>query len=252
MNYEDCITALKETFPFREYLEPGIASGMYENIFRMAKKHCTPGGLIFDIGCGPMDKTAILQLAGFRCFGCDDLQDEWHKIPENKGKILHFAETMGINFKVSNDDSLPFQNEKFDMIMLHDVLEHLHSSPKSLLENSLDMLKPGGCLFITVPNAVNIRKRIGVLFGKSNMPAYETFYHYKGPWRGHVREYVKDDLKQLSRYLGLETVELKGCDHMTYKLHPLLKPAYKAVTFIFNSWKDTLCFIGKKRGIKSD
>lgn len=43
-------------------------------------------------------------------------------------------------------------NEKFDVIMFNDVLEHL-VSPDKTLENFLPLLNPDGCIIISVPNA---------------------------------------------------------------------------------------------------
>ena len=60
------------------------------------------------------------------------------------------------------------------MVMSHDVLEHLHHSPRDLLNDLCELIKPNALLFITVPNAVNIRKRIDVLRGKTNLPDYGT------------------------------------------------------------------------------
>ena len=39
---------------------------------------------------------------------------------------------VGIDFKLVTDNSLPFERNQFDMIMLNDVLEHLHDSPYSV------------------------------------------------------------------------------------------------------------------------
>ena len=52
------------------------------------------------------------------------------------------------------------QKKEFDMIMLNDIIEHLHESPKELLLSLLALLKDDGILFITVPNAGNIKKRL--------------------------------------------------------------------------------------------
>ena len=50
-------------------------------------RYLQPGSTILDFGCGPCDKTAVLQFLDFHCSACDDLQDDWHKIPGNREKI---------------------------------------------------------------------------------------------------------------------------------------------------------------------
>jgi SAM-dependent methyltransferase len=184
---------------------------------------------------------------GFHCSAYDDLQDEWHKIPGNREKILSFANKCGIDFKYANAERLPLEKNSFDMIMLHDVLEHLHDSPRDLLNDLLELAKPNGLLFVTVPNAVNIRKRKDVIFGKTNLPPFEGYYWYPGSWRGHIREYVQNDLVKLSEYLNLEVLELRSCDHMLEKLPNSIRPVYLLLTNIFRGWKDSWLLVARKR-----
>ncbi len=132
------------------------------------------------------------------------------------------------------------------MIMLHDILEHLHDSPRDLLNDLVELLKPGGLLFITLPNAANIRKRIQLLLGRTNLPPFEEYYWYPGPRRGHVREYVRDDLVQLLKYLDLETVELQGCDLRLQRLSAPLRYLFLVVTKIFPGWKDSWSLVARR------
>ena len=132
------------------------------------------------------------------------------------------------------------------MVMSNDVLEHLHESPRNLFLDLIDGLKDGGLVFVTVPNLANIRKRISILRGRTNLPAYDLYYWYEGPWRGPVREYVRDDLEQFARYLGLEIQELTTVDHMMTNLPKQLHPVYRVVTRIFPDWKDTWSLVATR------
>ena len=88
------------------------------------------------------------------------------------------------------------------MVMLHDATEHFVDSPHHLLVQLIGLLKPGGYLYISVPNAVNLRKRLLVLSGRTNYPRFAAYY-WSGPrWRGHKREYVKGDLELLCSTRG--------------------------------------------------
>jgi SAM-dependent methyltransferase len=248
MTIDEAIKRVADEFPFKGFapLENKI-KGAYSNIAETALRYLSPGAKVLDIGCGPCDKTAVLQFLGFHCSAYDDLQDHWHNIPGNREKIISFANRCGIDLKLSNGQVLPFEKNSFDMIMLHDILEHLHDSPCDLLNDLLELSKPEGLLFVTVPNLVNIRKRMYVLFGKTNLPSYEDYYWYPGSWRGHIREYVKNDLVKLSEYLNLELLELKGCDHMLQKLPSIVRPAYLLLTSIFPGWKDSWSLIARKK-----
>lgn len=236
---------VRERFPF-ELPHPEVTAGSYKTMVDTVRRYLPPGSTILDFGCGPCDKLAILQLMGYQCSGYDDLEDAWHREPGNRERIFKFTEQCGINFQLATGDALPFRQGSFDMVMLHDVLEHLHDSPCTLLNDLLELVKPNGLLFITVPNAVNIKKRLNVMLGKTNLPAFEAFYWYPGKWRGHVREYVRNDLVLLAEYLGLDVVELRSKDHMLVRLPFGLRPLYLLLTKVFSGWKDSWMLVARK------
>ena len=243
----DAIQSVSSRFPIPDYMTPIKHDGAYATIANTAVKYLKPGARILDFGCGPCDKTAILQELGFKCAGCDDLQEDWHREPGQRDQILRFASDSGIDFRLHNGRGIPFEPGTFDMVMMHDVLEHIHDSPRELLNDLLERTTPEGILFVTVPNQVNIKKRIEVILGRTNLTAYETFYWSGIPWRGHIREYVRDDLKKMAAYLNLEVLELRAVDHMLQKLPPLARPPYRLATALFNDWKDSWLLVARKK-----
>jgi SAM-dependent methyltransferase len=219
----------------------------YRNIARTVERYVPSGGTVLDVGCGSCDSLAVLSALGYRCFGLDDLDDHWHRLGDNRQRILSFASEMGIDLRIPAPGERPFAERRFDLVMLNDVLEHLHNSPRTLANSLLERVEDGGLFLITVPNAVNIRKRIEVFFGRTNLQYFDLYYWYPDPWRGHVREYTRDDLARLARNLDLEVVELHSCDHMLFKLPALVRPLYLAATRIFSGWKDTWLLLARKR-----
>jgi SAM-dependent methyltransferase len=242
----EAVQAVTARFPIEGYMTSIKLGGAYSTIADTALKYLEPGASILDFGCGPCDKTAILQHLGFRCAGCDDLAEDWHKESGQREAILAFASESGIDFRTSNGSGLPFERGQFDMVMMHDVLEHIHDSPRELMNDLLELAKPEGLLFVTVPNQVNIKKRIEVLLGRTNLTAFETFYWSSIPWRGHVREYVRDDLVKLAEYLDLKVLELRGVDHMLQKIPAAARAPYLAVTAVFDGWKDSWLLVARK------
>lgn len=122
-----------------------------------------------------------------------------------------------LNIKKIN---LNFEKEKFkfkknsiDCITSFHCIEHFHSSPKKFLKECNRVLKPGGTLVLAVPNAVNFRKRISVLFGNTN---YYYFDHYwnQMPYYGHVREPTKEELKLFCINSGFVNTKLYGKNFM--------------------------------------
>jgi SAM-dependent methyltransferase len=252
LSFEQALNVVAEHLPLRGYSrEEWVGSytdrhrGAYEHIIATIERHVSKGGSILDFGAGICDKTVLTQLRGYRCVAADDFGNPLNAEPGYSDAVFEFARSFGVD--VANvKDALP--DGPFDMVMLHDVIEHLHDSPRELLNDMVERLRTGGFLFITVPSAVNIRKRIDVLRGRTNLPRYDTFYWYPGPWRGHVREYTKGDLEALNRYLGLELVELHACHHMLSVVPRWMRPFYLAATALFPGWRDSWCYVGRKPG----
>ena len=126
------------------------------------------------------------------------------------------------------------------------VIEHLHDSPRDLLNDLLECVRTEGYLYITVPSAVNIRKRLSVLRGQTNYPPFDTFYWHPGPWRGHVREYTRGDLQRLASFLGLSVVELHSYHKMLSRIPRAARWVYRWVTAACTGWRDSWLLIAKK------
>lgn len=245
MDLGECKRKVQDDFPFPGYIENAL-DDVVVNMVTTITNYLDRGSRILDFASGPCDKTAMIQCLGYECSAYDDLNDDWHRKDDNINKIIDFAHKCNIDFRLAENGHLPFPEQHYDMVMAHDVIEHLHDSPKELLNDLCELLKPNGLLFITVPNAVNIKKRLSVLIGKTNLPAYETYYWYPSPWRGHVREYVKNDLDLLAQYLGLEILELRGCHHMLRAVPSKIKPIYMLLTKIFPGLRDSWTLVARK------
>lgn len=247
---QDIAEAVRRTlreFPFPAYLDnpEHRAEDAFWEIGRIVSKYLPAGARILDFGAGPCDKTALVKFLGFEAYATDDWQDDWHaaKLPV----IEKWIRDCGITFHLATGGPLPFAYNFFDMVMIHHVLEHWLGSPRPLLEQLLKLLKPEGLLFVTVPSAVNIRKRLAVLTGRTNMMDYRRYFSAEGPFRGHIREYTKGDLSEMAVFLKLQVVELRSCHNMLEKIPPKLRPLYKAITVIFPGWRDSWLLLAKKR-----
>jgi 2-polyprenyl-3-methyl-5-hydroxy-6-metoxy-1,4-benzoquinol methylase len=244
MNLEKAIDRVREKFPFKQLFDTFRSE--HADRARIVSRYVRPGDRILDFGSGPCALAAILQSLGYRCSAFDDLQDPWHLQEGSRAAILKFAKETGVEFAGSDGEGLPYSPESFSMVTVLDVLEHLHVSPRDLVNDLVSLLVPGGYLMIEVPNLVNIRKRIAVLLGRTNLAPFDSFYWWRGAWRGHVREFVKDDLVRLSNNLGLETVELRACDRMLFKVPRGLRSIYQVVTAVSPGWKDSWRLVGRK------
>ncbi len=239
--FEEALKAVRAQFPLAGYMDTHV--GAYESVARTVRRYLPVGSRVLDFGSGPMDKTAVIQKLGYLCSACDDLNDPWH--PTRREIILKFAKEQGIDFRVV-DGRLPFASQSFDMVMIHDVLEHLHDSPRDLTGALVELIRDEGFFFATMPNAGNVRKRIALLRGGTNLPDFDWYFWLPSPWRGHVREYVKHDLVLLASYLGLRIREIRTAHHMLTRVPEPARPLYRAATAVFPGWRDTWVLVAQK------
>ncbi len=240
-SHSEIIERVRQRFPFPQYMTGDLAA--YYTVARVVSEHLKPGDRLLDFGSGPCDKTAVAAALGIVCDAVDDLQDDWHLRGNNVKKIEDFAGDNSINFSRTFK---PAPADTFNMVMMNDVLEHIADSPRDLLLSLVNSVKPGGYLFLYVPNLANIRKRVDLMRGHTNLPRFDLYYWYKGPWRGPRREYVRDDLIRLTQHLGLELTSLQTVHHMLHRVPAKLKPLYKLATSVFPDWRDTWVLVARK------
>jgi SAM-dependent methyltransferase len=58
----------------------------------------------------------------------------------------------------------PFRGQKFDLILLLDVIEHM-TEPEKFLHEASSLLTPGGIILVSVPNVAHWSVRLPLLFG---------------------------------------------------------------------------------------
>ena len=124
-----------------------------------------------------------------------------------------FERTFGLNIVRENflEQPLPLADASGDVVTCFHSLEHWHHSPKRLFKEIGRILRPGGFLIIATPNAVNLRKRVYGVLGRSSFPALSEWYNDGDPvFRGHVREPTLADLCQLLEWNGFEVVGRHG------------------------------------------
>ena len=86
--------------------------------------------------------------------------------------------------------------ERFDKVLLLDVLEHV-ADPQALLLRAKETLKPNGRLLISTPNVANLTVRLMLLFGKFE-------YQDRGILdRTHLRFFTRKSIRALAERCGM-------------------------------------------------
>jgi len=78
------------------------------------------------------------------------------------------------------------------------------------------VLAPGGRFVLGVPNAVNLRKRVTVPFGRSNWSRFEDWYE-EPVFFGHVREPTVADLNRIAADMGLVSWRVVGRNWLGFR-----------------------------------
>jgi 2-polyprenyl-3-methyl-5-hydroxy-6-metoxy-1,4-benzoquinol methylase len=145
---------------------------------------------ILDIGCGEGFFAERLTRAGNRVIGIDIL-------PEVKqgSSLLKYIQSdldKGLEPVIKH-----LEGQRFDKVLLQDVLEHLRN-PELLLKNCSKVLKSNGQLLVSVPNIANITIRLSLLFGRFQ-------YTERGILdQTHVRFFTRHTAKRLLEESGFE------------------------------------------------
>lgn len=96
--------------------------------------------------------------------------------------------------------------ERYDNIAMGFVLEHVEN-PGQLLRHYRRFLKPGGSVFVAVPNSESLHRRVGhaagVLADLEQLSAVDVEF-------GHVRYFSLSTLRALCEAAGYEVVKAEG------------------------------------------
>jgi len=205
--------ALRELYDesyFETYEGPGYASDLdqrrHEGAVRLdaIERYSPPPAKLFEVGAA---EGVFLEEARQRGY-------EPSGIEPSDGGARVAREQRGLDVRTAFIEDLDFEPATFEVICAWHVLEHV-STPLAPLERLRDALRPGGLLFIEVPNFESLvaqRKRL-------QWPALDL--------KHHVGQYGPRSLTTLIERAGFEVVDLHSIAMFTrMRPVPLTRPAY--------------------------
>ncbi len=185
------------------------------------------GKRILDVGCGLGIYTQKLRLFSEQVYGVD-LDTE---------KALQAGSILP-NISVAPAEALPFPDNCFDLVLLHEVLEHVEDDRKAVAE-AYRCTKPGGEIVVFAPNRLYPFETHGAYFGGRYVFGLIPLINYlpnllRQRLCPHVRTYTSEDIRRLfgglSGHFILHTQIYPGYDNIAHH-SPHLAALARQITY---------------------
>jgi|GEM_PF-3769416 len=156
-------------------------------IFSMLKKNGHSNGELLDVGSFAGKLLKYSHDNGFTPTG----------IEVNPKLAQYSKEILGFDVICGEVQSTQLPKEKFDVITIIDVLEHL-VEPKIVLQNLIYALKPGGVIVIKVPhyNMQKFKQKVANALGINSAGIFGGY--------GHINHFNTHSMIRVLKELGLE------------------------------------------------
>ena len=172
-------------------------------------------GRALELGANPYYTTMLLReltdldltLANY--FG-EDGQGELEQTVEHRDFVSGEQTETKLRSTIFNIEAgrFPFDDASFDVVLFCEILEHLTNDPLAAFREIKRVLKPGGVLVVTTPNANRLENVVRMLKGENIYDRYSGH----GAYGRHNREYNIVELRELLTYLGFDVEYLEATD----------------------------------------
>ena len=190
--YKMTVRSVQRAPEFKEYFThyPLKSSGHSSHYY--FPKYIGRNQDVLDLGCGEGFFAEQIADKDNRVVGVDIIEN-----PQNADFLkayIHADLSCGLADVLEH-----LQEQKFDRVLLQDIIEHL-PKPERLLQDCQQVLKSNGQLLISVPNVANFTIRLSLLLGRFN-------YTERGILdKTHVRFFTLSTARRLLEENGYEIV----------------------------------------------
>jgi SAM-dependent methyltransferase len=182
-------------YSFQSKNHPGLAHRLMLSLFGLKRRTYLPDssrpGYLLDVGCGAGTYIEELAARGWKVAGV-----------EPSASAVEAGKSRGLDITQGSIHDIAHPAESFDVVRLNHSFEHV-PDPESVLRAALLLLKPGGALFIGVPNTAGLWPRI---FGQ--------YWWYLG-LPVHTYGYNPANLTAMTRRAGFSTERIRYYSEFT-------------------------------------
>lgn len=202
---------------------------------------------VLEIGAflGPV--SVSLRRLGYRVDALDI--PEFHA-SERLGALYarHGIPFAGLNLRQA---PLPYEPASFDAVIFCEVMEHWNFNPLPVLQEVNRVLKPGGYVYIGMPNQAGIANRLRLLLGRSVHNPVGDFFKQLDRNDNmivglHWREYTQDEAVELVERMGFETAAAYYFIEEVRADASLLRKVLRSLVFSYPPFRPSQVVIGRK------
>ncbi len=164
-------------------MQNNIIKKRNDDCFEVLIRHCNHSSKILDLGCGEGHFLEYLYEKEYKNLSGFDLADS-------------FKDKSGSRYEINLGDaeSLPYNNNSFDALVLDQFLEHV-INPKKVLKEAFRVTKFGGKVLVGIPNASNYNK-------------YKIFPLFMIILREHIQHFDINHINLLACDIGFDLDEV--------------------------------------------
>lgn len=160
--------------------------------------------------------------------------------------FTHVAELSGerIEFPFRHfnieEDPFPYDAGSFDCVLFCEILEHLLLDPDRALAEMARVVRPGGFLVVSTPNATRLTNLYFLALGRNIW----DWYSDNGPYGRHNREYTFTEVGEMLDRHGFDLAHAEVRN---------VQPLARRFTYIQRLrptvWYEHLFLVGRRRGL---
>jgi SAM-dependent methyltransferase len=196
---------------------------------------------VLELGANPYVLTTLIK----RRFDFDlELANYFGDEMEGTGPFTHsaqlLAEPVEFPFRHFNieTDAFPYPDASFDCVLFCEILEHLLLKPDRAVAEMARVVRPGGAIVVSTPNATRLPNLYFLALGRSIWDGYSE----NGPYGRHNREYTLSEVCALLGRHGFDVAKTE-----VRNVQPLARRFTYLQRLRPDVWYEHLFVVGRRR-----